>query len=431
MNSPLNLRPRKATPLPTHDREVPHEESNVKSIFSWLKVPGDDFAAQREEQLPLRQRLAIREFWQSNIKLFNRLFLALPIVTAATYLYLIAPDGYQVDTVLAIRNPANNVANAGGSMQGMAAALSSSGQTVAERAIDESFAVVNFIRSREAFDELEKSLDLSKRFTSGKLDWFHRLSPEAQYEERYRNYLQHISVSYSDIEGQITLTTDAYDPETAFAMAKELARVSEKMVNQFNERARSDTIRLAQIQLTEAEDGLRMAMLALTDLQIKNGMLDPSEEAASFGQIISSLREQVAVKRAELGALTSNSSPESPRAVEIRNMLASLESQIRTEQNRLTGRTDALAPLISQFKLLNINMQLAQQKYNSAAAMVQTAVLQSEHQKIYVVNVVSPTVPIESTLPHRLRILLGVAAVTFLAWLIARLILASIRDHSV
>ncbi|MFG1480147.1 hypothetical protein V5F53_16035 [Xanthobacter sp. V4C-4] len=402
----------------------------VKSIFNWLKAPGDD-VVQEEKPQPLMQRIVVREFWQSNIKTFNRLFLALPIIAAAGYLYLIAPDGYQVDTVLSIRNPSNNVAMGGASMAGMAASLGSTGQGYAERAIDESFAVVNFIRSREAFNELERSMKLSERFMTGNIDWFHRMSPTANYEARYKNYLNHISVSYSDIEGQITLTTDAYDPETSFAMAKELARISERLVNQFNERARTDMIKLAQVQMTEAEDGLRGSMLALTDLQIKNGMLDPAGEAESYTNIISSLREQVAVKRAELGALTSTSAPDSPRAVEIRNMLGSLETQIRTEQNRLTGRTDALAPLIGKFKLLNIDVQLAQQKYNSAAAMLQSALLQSEHQKLYVVNVVSPTPPLESTIPKRFFILLCVVGVTFLAWLIARLILASIRDHSV
>jgi capsular polysaccharide transport system permease protein len=403
--------------------------ASVKSIFNWLKVPGDDLPTE-EEKASLLQRMAVREFWQSNIKLFNRLFLALPVIAAAGYLYLIAPDGYQVDAVLAIRNPSNNVA-LGGSMAGISAALASTGQPFAERAIDESYAVVNFIRSREAFNELEKSMNLSKRFTAGNIDWFHRLPQKSDYEQRYANFLAHTSVSYSDLEGQVTLTTDAYDPETAFQMARELARISERLVNQFNERSRSDTVRLARVQMTEAEDGLRSAMLAMTDLQIKNGMLDPTGEAASYNNIISSLREQVAVKRAELGSLMSNASPDSPRAVEIRNMLASLEAQIRIEQSRLTGRTDALAPLITKFKLLGIDIDLAQQKYNTAAAMVQSAMLQSEHQKLYVVNVVSPSPPMESTIPKRFLILLSVVALTFLAWLIARLILASIRDHSV
>lgn len=416
--------------VPALRKLLPGAEKPIRSIFNWLKVPGDDVEIVEKRQ-PLVRRMAVKEFWRSNIKNFNRLFLALPIITAASYLYLIAPDGYQVDTVLAIRNPTNAVALSAGNMQGTAAALGSTGQGYAERAVDESFAVVNFIRSREAFTELEKSMKLSQRFMSPHIDWFHRMSPKSDFEARYQNYLNHLTVSYSDIEGQITLTTDAYDPETAFEMAKELARVSERLVNQFNERARTDMIKLAQVQLTEAEDGMKTSMLALTDLQIKNGMLDPGAEAESFTGIISALREQVAVKRAELGALTSTSAPDSPRAVEIRNMLASLETQIRNEQNRLTGRTDALAPLIGKFKLLNIDVQLAQQKYNSAAAMLQSALLQSEHQKLYVVNIVSPTPPLESTIPKRFLILLSVVGVTFLAWLIARLILASIRDHAI
>lgn len=418
-----------ASEAPPHRGGWRHRAASVKSIFNWLKVPGDDLTAE-QQALPLHRRIAVKEFWQSNIKLFNRLFLALPVLVAAGYLYLIVPDGYRVSAVLAIRNPSNSVAM-GGSMSSMAVGVAATGQGSAERAIDESFAVVNFIRSREAFNELEKSMKISERFMGSKIDWFSRLTPRSDYERRYANYLAHTSVSYSDLEGQITLTTDAYDPETAYDMARELARISEKLVNQFNERSRSDLIRLARVQMTEAEDGLRAAMLAMTDLQVKNGMLDPSTEASSYNSIISTLRQQVAVKRAELGALTGNVASDSPRAVEIRNMLASLEAQIRTEQSRVTGRTDALAPLITKFKLLDIDIQLAQQKYNSAAGMLQTAMVQSEHQKLYVVSVVPPAPPLESTIPRRFVILLGVVAVTFLAWLIARMILASIRDHSV
>jgi len=421
----------KAEVVPVAREPVPSRGASVRSIFNWLMPPGDEVAA-REPAMPLTRRLGVREFWRSNIKIFNRLFLAVPIVVAAGYLYLVAPDGYQVDAVLAIRNPTNTIAMAGGNMQATAgAAVSSVGQGIMERAIDESFAVVNFIRSREAFNELEKTMKVSERFMHSNVDWFHRLSPEADYEARYKNYLSHISVSYSDIEGQITLTTDAYDPETAFEMAKELARISERLVNQFNDRARTDLIKLAQVQMAESESALKNAMVALTDLQIKSGTLDPMAEAQSFATIIGTLREQVAVKRAELGALTSNSTPDSPRAVEIRNMLASLETQIRSEQNRITGRTDALAPLISKFKLLDIDVQLAQQKYNSAAAMLQSSLLESEHQKLYVVNVVSPTPPLVSTIPHRFFLLMSVAAITFLAWLIMRLMLAAVRDHAV
>lgn len=466
MNSPVNLRARKITPVTRVERHVPEFDRNTddpvvlpsadpaeqspsepspsepaaraprrrmplpNTIFSWLKRPGDDLPERARLVLSPRA-LAVREFWQSNIKIFNRLFLALPVLAAATYLYLIATDGYRVESVIAIRNPVNTVAQSGGSMAGFLSGVASSGQGYAERAIDESFAVVNFIRSREAFAELEKRMNLSERFMGRHIDWFNRLPAESEFEKRYRYYLNSISVYYSDIEGQITLTTDAFDPETAYQMAQELSRMSEKLVNQFNERSRSDLIRLAQIQLTEAEEGLRLSMQAMTELQLKNGMLDPTQEAVTFNSIIASLREQVAVKRAELGALVNTSAPDSPRLVEIRNMLSSLEAQIRTEQERLTGRTDALAPLISKFKLLNIDAQLAQQKYNSAAAMLQSALLQSEHQKLYVVNIVSPEKPVQSIIPKRFQIMLGVIGITFLAWILARLIIAAIRDHSV
>lgn len=403
-----------------------------------VSTPAEDFVDTRRPTPALRrgriedveafERPSSREAWQKKMRVFNALFLLTPLVVASVYLFGIASNRYVAESVIAIRNPASGVSGVPGSMVGQV------GQPVpsqAERAIDESYAVVNYIKSREAFDELNNRINLTPRMQETSIDWFGRLSPEARHERQYQHYLSQIDVSYDDLQGQISLTTYGYDADTAFKIGAELSRMSEQLVNQFNERARADMIKLAQDQVAEAAGEMRRTNQAITDFQLSHGMIDPTVETTSYGTIIQTLRDQIASKRAEMTALSKTSTPTSPRTSEIRNMLDALEVQLTSEQQRLTGKTDALAPLIGSYKMLTVDQGLAQQKYSSATAMLQSALVQAEMKKLYIVNIVSPRVPVDPILPNKQKSLLWVLAGTIIAWIIARLALASIRDHRV
>lgn len=404
-----------------------------------VATPAEDYVdTRRPSPPPLRrgriedvesfERPSSREAWRKKMRLFNALFLSVPLVVACVYLFGIASNRYVAESVIAIRNPASGVSGVPGSMVGQV------GQPVpsqVERAIDESYAVVNYIKSREAFDELNKRINLTPRMQETSIDWFGRLSPEARHERQYQHYLSQIEVSYDDLQGQISLTSYGYDADTAFKIGSELSRMSEQLVNQFNERARADMIKLAQDQVAEASNEMRRTNQAITDFQLANGMIDPTMETTSYGTIIQTLRDQIASKRAEMTALSKTSTPNSPRTSEIRNMLEALEAQLVAEQQRLTGKTDALAPLIGSYKTLSVDQGLAQQKYSSAVAMLQSSLVQAEMKKLYIVNIVSPRLPVDPILPNKPKSLMWVIAGTIIAWIIARLALASIRDHRV
>lgn len=365
------------------------------------------------------------KIWNQRSRLFNLIVIPLPIIAGAIYFYGFASDAYVVQSIYAIRNPTSSMA------QQSAPMTFAGGSTTAERAIDESYAVVNYIRSRSAFEELEKGLNLSSRFSVPSIDWLGRLPENATSEQRYQYYTKHVTVSYNDVEGQINLDTRAYDAETAFQMSQLLAKASEKLVNEFNERARSDLIKLAEEQVAMSAAQMRQANDAITAFQQQNSTIDPSMDVASLNSVITQLRGETATKQAQRNALGDDSTKTGPRATETNNLLKALQSQIAAEQARLTGQTDAVAPLINKYKLLSVDQQLMQQKYSASISMLQNAQLQAEHQKLYIVNVVSPSQPDQPVLPDRHRRMLEIIALTAVSWLILRMIFASVRDHRI
>ncbi len=382
---------------------------------------------------PTRGSAAIqRERWRKRTRLFNIIFLGAPLILAALYLYLFASDIYEVDTVLMVRSPgASSSSSSAGQGGGIMSSVSGGGATTMERAVDESYAVVSYVQSRECFNELDKQVQFTDGFKSDKIDWLDRLGSDADHERRYQYYLDQINIYYDDVEGQVILDTYGFTDAMTYNMAKTLVERSEQVVNQFNDRARADLIRVAREQVEQSHKELVATGDLITNFQLKNALLDPTTESSSFNTIITGLREQAASKRAEIGSLLDVAKPETARMTELNNMRGALDKQIQEEQKRLTGESNALAPLINQYKLLTIDQQLAQQKFSSAVAMLQAALLQAEQQKLYVVQVVPARMPEQPILPKRWKVMLIVLAATLVAWVIARLVLAAIRDHRV
>jgi capsular polysaccharide transport system permease protein len=373
-----------------------------------------------------------REQWRKRTRLFNLIFLGTPLILAALYLYLFASDMYEVDTVLMVRSPgATSSSSSGGAMGGIISSMSGGGATSMERAVDESYAVVSYVQSRECFNELDKALNFTKGFQNDDIDWLNRLASDADHERRYQYYLDQIKIYYDDVEGQVILDTYGFTDSMTYNMAKLLVERSEQVVNQFNDRARTDLIRVAREQVEQAHKELIATGDVITAFQLKNSLLDPTMESSSFNTIITGLREQAASKRAEISSLLDVAKPETARMTELNNMRGALDKQILEEQQRLTGESNALAPLINQYRLLTIDQQLAQQKFSSAVGMLQAALLQAEQQKLYVVQVVPARMPEQPILPKRWKVMLIVLAATLVAWVIARLVLAAIRDHRV
>jgi len=355
------------------------------------------------------------------------LILVAPTLVAAVYLYGFATDKYEADTVVSLRTAGSSGSSTASSLLGLLGTGLSMG-----RASDESYALVTNIRSRESLQKLDEMLHLRDHFSDPSIDYWQRLSPDADFEGFYAYYSSIVSAYYDEVGGQIVLTTRAFTPQMTHEIALRIAQMGEALVNQFNLRAEKDRLSAVRRSLDEAEQRLKQADADLTRYRISSNNVDPVAWTAALSGIIGQLEAEATKLQAEIRAEEQVSGGvRTPKVDALANQLAAVQSQILLEQARLTGDNNSLAPAIEEYQNLLLAQEIARQAYTAALAALHSSIAETENQKLYIVSIVAPTEPQEARLPNRSKSVLFVLLGSIAAWFVVRLLVAAIRDHAV
>ena len=211
--------------------------------------------------------------------------------------------------------------------------------TSQNNSVDFSAILYQYIRSEALLTKLNSKLHLRQYYSSPKVDYLSRMSPKATIATFLRYYLWYVSVAQGQ-GGYLTVDVQAFDPDYALALAKSIVKACDQMVDQMTARARQDEVRYAEAEVSQAEDRVRKARLALTDFQNAHGDLNPQGSANQLGGIVGTLEGQLAAARAYLAQLTSRG-PASPAIAATRSNIAALEGQLKQEQHRLANSSGA------------------------------------------------------------------------------------------
>lgn len=360
--------------------------------------------------------------------LLNLFFLLIAPAIAAVYLYGIATDMYKVDTVLMIKAPLTG-SNMGGA--GAMTTMLGSQTSTMTRAIDESFAVVEYITSREAFRELQEKVNFAEHFKNPDADYFSRLEPDADFEAAYSYYTDHIDVRYDDVTGQIILTTYGFEAETAADIAQAVIELSENVVNSFNQRSERDFLAHVEDQVDKAKTELRRVEEEVTQFRLTERLIDPSSDSSARESIITQLLTQSASIQAEITNLASRGISSEQQIQPLRNRLAAIEEQVTRERSSLTGENSPLAPVLARYQFLIVEQTIAQQQYTAALNNLSNAQFQAGAQKLYVLTVVPPRLPEQAQLPARQWNMFLTFLFSLFGLIVLRVIIASVRDHMV
>jgi BexC/CtrB/KpsE family polysaccharide export inner-membrane protein len=378
---------------------------------------------------PLRRDALRRRRRRSMI--FSAVFLLLPSILAVVYFYGICSDIFSVDTTVLIRGPAVPSAPSGGGAPGGGGGGLLGGSDVTSgmtRAIDESYAVVQFIQSREGFRLVASKLGYIKRYSDPNIDWLHRLPADTDFETAYRNYGRHVSAYYDDIEGQVNLNVWGFSAETSYLISKELTDASERLVNEFNERAKHDFIALAETQVERKHEAVTRADTAMRDFRISRNVIDPTLISTELGSVITTLTSQAATVQANLDAVQ-RLGLSAAGAAPLRNQIVALRQEIDRQQQRLTGNNGPLAAVLADFAAVSTAQSVAQQEYLAAVQTRDNAIFEASKKALYVVDVVPSRVPEEAQYPKRWLDVLLVICTTIGVWVVWRILLAAVRDH--
>jgi capsular polysaccharide transport system permease protein len=353
------------------------------------------------------------------------LFVVLPTLLTATYYYGIASKQYESEARFIVRGsqPSGPQLNGLGQILGMSAGLSS--------AQSESFSIDDYMNSHDAVAALQKKLDLVAMFRRPGADYYARLWwPDPSAETLLKYYRNQVTIKYNEDTGITSIRANTFTPEDSRNLVEALLSLGEDRVNEFNDRALQDTIRVAQREVDRAEKLVLAAQQALTNFRISEQDIDPQKTSTAQLTLLSTLQLQLVQARTQLSGMGVSVQPDSPQYVALQNRIHAIEGQIAAEAARLTGHTNAIAPLLASYEQLTLQREFAERSYTSALTALADARLQAMRQQLFVVDVVRPNLPERALFPRRTMMVATVFLALLLTYSIGWLIVAGMREHA-
>lgn len=361
----------------------------------------------------------------ARIKRFDRLFVLfvlVPFAISVIYFGFLASPVYISESRYVVRSPEQQSASPLGMV------LSGAGFS---NAGEEAYAAKAFVESRDALKAINKDGAFQAAYTRADISLFDRFDPlgiSGSFEDLYKLYGRYVRVE-SDVTTAIsTLTVRAYSAEDARRINEQLLVMSENTINRMNQRGRDDMIRFAQFEVDEAQQRARQAGLSLAAYRNREGVVDPEMQASAQMAMISKLQDDVIATQTQLNQLRAFT-PRNPQIPMLENRLQTLTRAIRQQMGSLAGGDRSLADSAVQYQKLFLEKGFADKQLGGALASLQEARNEARRQQVYVERIAQPNLPDAPLEPRKLRGILATLALGFVAWGIASMLVAGVKEH--
>lgn len=355
----------------------------------------------------------------------NRLFVLLvvvPTVLSTIYFGLLATDIYISESRYVVRSPERP------STSGLGLVLAGAGFS---NAGEEANAAKAFVESRGALAAINRNGAFVKAFARPEISIFDRFDPlgwDNSFEALFKYYTSRVRVENDVATGISSLTVRAYTAADAQRINEQLLQMSEQTINRMNQRGRDDMIRFAQLEVDEAQNKARQTGLALAAFRNREGVVDPEMQATAQMAMISKLQDEVISTQTQLNQLRAFT-PRNPQIPVFENRLGTLQQAVRKEMGALAGGDRSLAGSAVQYQKLFLEKGFADKQLTGALASLQEARNEARRQQVYVERIAQPNLPDAPLEPRRLRGILATLALGLVAWGVASMLLAGIKEH--
>ncbi|MBM3613659.1 MAG: hypothetical protein FJX19_11970 [Alphaproteobacteria bacterium] len=352
------------------------------------------------------------------------LVVVLPTILGGFYFGRIASDVYVVESRFVLRSPERQSVSPLGQLLRGAAGFG--------RAQDDSYAVQDFMLSRDALRALDERIGLRRAFSDSSIDLFNRFAAidgDDSFEAFHLYYGRMVTIAVDTTSSIGRLTTRAFSPEDATAMNQFLLEMGEELVNKLNTRGRTDLVGFAATDVAEAEARAKAAALALAEFRNREGVLDIDRQAMLALQQIAKLQEDVLSSRAQIRQLE-RVAPSNPQLALLRERERMVGEEIARETAKVTGETDrSFATKASDYTRLMLEREFADRMLASAMASLDQARSEAQRKQTYLERIVQPMRPDQAMEPRRIRSFAATVLAALLIWGILKLLLASVREH--
>lgn len=382
----------------------------------------------RDIRRELRRR---RRFRALGIMLRFAVFVLIPTAFVGWYYYERATDMYVSESAMVFKGGAGT--STGGGVLGSLLAGTPT----------DSIALQDYMKSRDILERLQAEHGWIDHFQSEEIDWWHRLPADASLDDAY-SYLQgqifksgKVAVSYDPLEGIVRLEVTGATPQAAKRFAEAIISYGEELINNLNDRARNNGIRLAEAKVAEAREALRESQRQVAVVQEQLNIFSVESEAGALQSRITMLEaeiDEIVAEIARLRTVTSNDADS--RFTPLRTNLEIKSSQLSQLRSKLTGGGameldgPSMAQLSASLELARVDQSTAQMLYASALTSQEAAIAAASEQSLFLETVVRPSLADKASKPERLQNTALVFLVLFAAYIIGLLTLSLIREQA-
>lgn len=357
----------------------------------------------------------------------DRVFLGtvlVPTLLAALYYGLIASDVFISESRFVVRSPDKQ------SQTGLGSLLQGTGFSHSQ---DDTYAVQDFVLSRDALRELDEKLQLRAAFSSSSIDMFGRFASfgrDSSFEAFHAYYGKHVSVEYDSTSSIAVLRVEAYDSRMSRQINESLLQMGERLVNELNERSRRDLIEVARREVKQSEEVALNAALALSSFRTGSAVFDPAGQSALQMESVTRLQQELIEAEGQLAAIK-RVSPQNPQIGTMTQRVDSLRGSIAAEVGKVTGTgKSSLSQKTPEYDHLALQKAFADRQLTAALASMSEARNEAARQQLYLERLVQPNLPDSAMEPRRIRSILSVFVLGLVAWGVVSLLVASVREHT-
>ena len=396
-------------------------QAREPAIAAGLPVPAEDRGAvavfQAQDFAARRRRFPVR-------LLSFVVVVLVPVALATVYYFLIAADQYVAEFRFALRTVEPVRAEIGGILQG----------SVAPSPIGvDSYAVVQYLGSRDVIDDLGKTLDLREMFSRPEADWLARLELPVSIEELVRYWKSQVDAFYDITNGTIVVRARAFRPDDALQLAQAILASAEQLVNDLSARARRDTLRNSEKEVRRTERRLKTALTRLREFRDREGIIDPRKTADATQALAGRIRDEIVRADTELSTVKHYMRADAPSVRMLEARIQSLQTQLRSVKSEVTdtekSRSEVLSRVMGSYERLESERTFAEKAYQHALEALDRARMNADRQQVYIAGFVQPSLPEEPLYPRRFRDV-GIALFLCCAvWLIGAFAIQTVREH--
>jgi capsular polysaccharide transport system permease protein len=305
-----------------------------------------------------------------------------PIVIATLYFFVIAAPRYYSEAHFIVRSSATSDSS-------LTTVIENEGLS---RANDETYAVDDYLTSRDIVDRLVKNNNLLAILSRPESDFINRYPNFYTHDNKENLYQRFQDMVDADIDtatGISTVQVNAFRAADAHAITVAILKYAEDLINQLNNRAYDDAERYAQSIVDRERAHVREIEEELTQYRNASGTVEPDKEAIATYDMIGKMTSELAMLQADV-QLQSSVAPANPSLPAMRERIRSYQAEIDRQKLGIVGKNTSLSTKLAGYENLVMERELAARALGLATVNLTRAREDARQQHLYLQTIVEP-----------------------------------------